>query len=459
MVSSAGYLIIESAMYEFRSAVASCLSNNLISNLRLRLNPARKSALNMLAANALIQVLNLGTGVVTARLLGPQGRGELAATIMWPQFLAYCLCLGLPAALVYHLKKHPASQSELVGASLVGSILAGSFAGCVGAIALPRWLNHYSSDVVHFAQFALLTAPLSLFGLLLTTALQGFESFSMFNWARVLQPLAILVAFAGIWVFGIFGPKTAALAYLIAPIPILVWNTAYLKRLARPSLFNLLPNLRRLYSYGLRYCFGELSGTISAWADRAVIAGILSPADLGLYVVVQSAAQVLLIVGTTIATLLFPKAAGMNPQMAIKFTVRNTIRGTVIAICIAIPAIMLGPRLLGLVYGPSFRSGSLIFAVLIGASLCSVVFTILLQGLLAVGRPGLASLTQIIGTSASFLFLITATPRFGLLGAATANLIAAFLRALFCGGALFHLAYQKSKRSTSSSATTFLEDR
>ena len=47
-------------------------------------------------ANIMIQVGNFTCGLVTARAMGPVGRGELAAMIMWPQFFAYALSLGIP---------------------------------------------------------------------------------------------------------------------------------------------------------------------------------------------------------------------------------------------------------------------------------------------------------------------------------------------------------------------------
>ena len=40
------------------------------------------------AATALIQALNIVSGVMLARYLLPEGRGELAAVILWPSVIA-----------------------------------------------------------------------------------------------------------------------------------------------------------------------------------------------------------------------------------------------------------------------------------------------------------------------------------------------------------------------------------
>jgi O-antigen/teichoic acid export membrane protein len=51
--------------------------------------------------------LNGLTGVITARTLDPAGRGELAAMIIWPVLLAALTTLGLPGALIYHVRRNP----------------------------------------------------------------------------------------------------------------------------------------------------------------------------------------------------------------------------------------------------------------------------------------------------------------------------------------------------------------
>jgi hypothetical protein len=56
-------------------------------------------------ANLAVQGVNLLCGIITARSLGPDGRGLLAGIIMWPQFLAYAMTMGIPIASVYWIKR------------------------------------------------------------------------------------------------------------------------------------------------------------------------------------------------------------------------------------------------------------------------------------------------------------------------------------------------------------------
>src|SRR5438094_10619069 len=63
--------------------------------------------------SVLLLVINLGTGIVTARVLGPHGRGELAAITVWPQAITYIATLGIPGAVVYFLRTSRKSSREI----------------------------------------------------------------------------------------------------------------------------------------------------------------------------------------------------------------------------------------------------------------------------------------------------------------------------------------------------------
>ncbi|HKS96706.1 MAG TPA: hypothetical protein VJV74_11335, partial [Terriglobia bacterium] len=64
-------------------------------------------------------ILGLGavTGILTARMLGPQGRGELAALTLWPMTLIFLCSMGLDSALVFHVGKRQFSLAEVWTAS------------------------------------------------------------------------------------------------------------------------------------------------------------------------------------------------------------------------------------------------------------------------------------------------------------------------------------------------------
>ncbi|HSE05616.1 MAG TPA: hypothetical protein VLK35_15820, partial [Methylomirabilota bacterium] len=53
------------------------------------------------------------TGVLLARMLGPDGRGYLAALILWPLVITQLGNLGIPSALTYSIARDPLSSRAI----------------------------------------------------------------------------------------------------------------------------------------------------------------------------------------------------------------------------------------------------------------------------------------------------------------------------------------------------------
>jgi len=68
------------------------------------------------ATTAYIQALNILTGLLAARLLLPEGRGELAALMLWPGLVCELGGLALSDALLYRLASGAATPRRLFAA-------------------------------------------------------------------------------------------------------------------------------------------------------------------------------------------------------------------------------------------------------------------------------------------------------------------------------------------------------
>ena len=113
---------------------------------------ATAAVLQSISAKVLIIGVNILTGILSARSLRPEGRGELAAMILWPVFLASVLSLGVPSALTFQLKRNPGKQSQLMGAALLLAILAGAVAVLLGGFFMGAWIPQYPPRVILFAR-------------------------------------------------------------------------------------------------------------------------------------------------------------------------------------------------------------------------------------------------------------------------------------------------------------------
>ena len=384
-----------------------------------------------LAANVLILGVNLITGIITARLLGPDGKGIQAAISLWPQFLAYSLTLGLPSALLYNLRRTPEKGSRDFAAALVLGTIMGFLATFVGLIVIPLWLSEYPTEVVRLAQWAMLLAPLSLMSYIFVYVLQAREEFRLYNAARYLQPVITLAALVSLAVIGRLTPLSAALCYVLPLIPIFLWLAVRLWKIYRPVWSDLRDSIGRLTSYGLRSYGSELLGPMTNQIDRVLVAGLLNPTALGLYVVAVSAARILNALQVAVVSVLFPKASGRGVEEVVTITGRGARMSTLLTLLVAATLALLGPYALGLVYGQEYVEAATVFRYLLLEVALGGTAWVLAQAFMALDRPGTVSAMQSVGVGLSVVLMLVLVPRYGLVGASLALLIATTVRLIF----------------------------
>lgn len=376
--------------------------------------------------------LDVCTGIMTARLLGPAGRGELAAILLWPQLLSFLLVLGLPSALLYNLKLRPEKSSALVGASLVMGTVAGIVAILIGMLLIPWWLEQYTVEIRHFAQLCMLAAPFALLGLICQAAMQARNTFTLFNGVRLMQSFGALILLVTFALMHTLNPFTAASSYLASSIlAIGIWSLAWVFVRYRPTLRGFNDAKRYLFFYSLR-SWGESSlNMLTKRSDRLMVVGFLEPAAMGMYVVALSFSEMLNIFSNSVHPVLFPKASGRTTSEVVALTGRAVRVTVAVTALMAAGAFLLGPYLLGLVYGEGFTAATSVLRLLVMETVLFSAMQILSQAFLASNRPGIATTTQGLGLGLVVLLLVLLVPRYGIEGAGMAILLATSARLVF----------------------------
>lgn len=391
---------------------------------------AMQAAMQTTLVSVCVLLLNLATGIITARALGPSGRGELAAIVTWPQFMAFALTLGLPSAFLYNLRCHPERGSSLLAAVLLlGSVMGVAAAG-LGAVVLPVWLTEYDAGVVRFAQLCMATAPLALFTVVFTSGLLAREEYRRYNAARLAPPLTVLAGLGLCAITSGITPRSAGLATLAGATPACLWMLHYLWTRYRPARESLGWASGRLLSYGFRSYGVDLLGTLATQIDRVFVMGLLSPALMGLYIVAVNVALVLNVFPTAAVSVLFPKSSGRPVAEVLALTGRAA-RVTLLTtgLCAAGGALV-APVLLRVLYGPGFMDAVPVLRLLLAEAVLRAVTWVLAQAFMGLNQPGVVTVVQGLGAAAFIPLLLVLVPRFGVIGAGGALLVATALRFL-----------------------------
>lgn len=392
---------------------------------------ATAATLQTLLTKILILAANTCTGAITARILGPDGRGEQAAIALWPQFLAFTMTLGLPIALRYYLKRNPEQESEIFSATLVLGTILGIVAAIAGILFIPQWLTQYSPEVIRYAQWFMVLSPIIMLTTIYTAALEADYNFKTANQAQYLQPLTTLVILTGLAVSDNLTPFTAVIAYAFPSLPIFFWLSRCVWQRFRPRLSGLRKSYQRLMSYGLRAYGIDLIGTLSVQVDQALVINLLAPEAMGKYVISLSLSRMLNLFQHSIVTVLLPKTAARPIAEVVAVTGMAVRISTALTTMAAAILFIVGPMLLKLLYGAEFMGAVPVFRILVVMTVVDGSVWILAQAFMALGRPGTVTLLQTIGLGLSIPFLLLLVPRLGLQGAGWALLCSTVVRLVF----------------------------
>ena len=383
------------------------------------------------AANLAIQAANISSGIITARALGPAGRGTLSAVIMWPQFLAYALSFGIPIASVYWVKRRPEAASSLTGAAMLLSVVAGMLACVLGYFIIPHSLHAYSAEQVRFARLAVVLCPITLFGVTLGAQAQAAGEFSIYNLFRFLTPFSVVIALGLEKATGHLNAVTAGLAYLLAGLPATVWVARWVWKHFDPTFTQIVAPAKVLLGYGMRAWGADLLATVANQVDRILVVGMLKPEAMGFYVVAQSAANALAILPNAVVPVSMPKSTGLSKADIRNITGRAFRMTLLVMIVASLPLFVCGRQLLSLVYGNKFGQAALVLPFLVVESILDGLTSVLAQAFLAGGCPGSITFVEGCGLLTSIPLLYYLIPRFGLVGAGAALMMGTLMRFLF----------------------------
>jgi O-antigen/teichoic acid export membrane protein len=377
------------------------------------------------ASSTGIQALNVLTGVLLARTLGPHGRGELAALVLWPTILAAVGNLGVMDAVTYYSARSKTSIGTIVGSSLVLGLCQSALLITIGVLVFPVVLFHYNQHVLHTAYLFLAFVPINILTLNLAGALNGLHRFLWFQTVRLIVVGSTVIGLLALTLVHALTPYSAVAVYLGANL-ITLCVASVLYRLADRSSLKFKPDVaRELLSFGVRSHLGNVSSLLNERVDQLVISVFLAPAKLGLYVVAVTLCSLTALVGSSVSLVALPTVARLRGVAERARAARRLVGLTAAAsAALTLPVIAFTPLIIDIAFGSAYRSAAIVSRILLVAAVILSTNRALSSILMGVGRPLDAGIAESIALVATFAGLAALLPVFGLVGAGIASLIA-----------------------------------
>jgi len=350
---------------------------------------------------------------------------------IWPLVLSGSLTLGMPSALTYMIQRKPGQKSQMTTAAMLTATLVGAVATVIAIAVVPYFLRNYSSHTIFMAQCLLPSLMIGLLLLIGRAALEAEHQFGRSGIALIMPPLFTLVMLCSFLLMHRLTPATAAISYVLSGLPALWWLFRSVPLSLRVPLRTLSETMPALFSYGIRSYGIDLCGTVSLYIDQAVVVGLLSPADMGIYVVSLNFSRLTSVLHQAIAGVLFPSLVNFDQNKTNTIIDRIFRIGVSITIVATICMFAAGRFVLSTLYGGAFARDVLILPILTLEAGLGGCILIAAQAFMAHNRPGLITTQQILGLSVTVPLLFVLVPALGIRGAALSILMSTVLRLVF----------------------------
>lgn len=379
-------------------------------------------------ATGAIQLSNLASGILAARLLGPEGRGELAVIILWPSLIAALGALGITESVIYHTANRSEPPARIFASTMVVGATLSTVLMAVGLVVVPLAYADYRPEVRDIAYLFLLIIPIGYFAHHMTSMFQGGLKLGVWNLLRTLVHVNYVV-FILLFLFADYvSVRGFAAAFLLANLCLVIVAIGFLNREGWIGWRPRLKTIKSLLRYGLKAHPTAALMIAGERLDQVLIAIWLAAVDLGLYVVALAVAGAASLLGSTISHIAFPKIANQPSDQGKAEVLGRYMRLTVVVTLVAAAALFaLAPWLVRLLFGEAFLPSVPVVRVLVLGALplaCRLVFR---AGFLAYDQGLLVSKVSLFGLVVSAVALILLLPAYGIVGAAWAVMIAQWL--------------------------------
>ncbi|HET7677764.1 MAG TPA: polysaccharide biosynthesis C-terminal domain-containing protein [Candidatus Limnocylindrales bacterium] len=391
--------------------------------------PLLRDALATIATRFGLALLIFATDIVLARLLGPSAKGRFALVLLFSQLVAVVVGWGMDMALAVVAARDRDSARRGFANALIWTAVAGSMAVIATGLLYglptdvrPRGPLAQVIPNLSAAQFAFaaLAIPLELFFALGLYALLGRGRVIEYGAIRLLRRGLLLVAVVGAAAVARLSLDVALVINLVA---LGATAAAILWVARRDEILSLRPSgelMREELGFGSRAIVGTLAERLQFRADTFIVNAVVGVRATGVYSVTSGLAETLWYIPNALGVVMFSRAvdpAADSGRIAAVLT-RTTIAVT---IATAVPAFLLGPWLVEVVYGSDFAEAGLALRWILPGVVAYSVVAILSRYIVGEGRPGLGTAVLVAGLAANIASNLLLVPRLGIEGAALSS--------------------------------------
>jgi O-antigen/teichoic acid export membrane protein len=397
------------------------------------------AALQSILLQAAGVLVNFATGVITARVLGAEGRGVYAAATAWATLLSSAAVVGLADGVLIHIRNRPEQSRAIFLCGALAGLLLATLMTAVAYVLMPMLLGGHGAAALQLARASLILAHITAVGMIVRQAYAGQSRYLAANLAAFLP----FVMHAGLLIACLLLGRlhvATAIASVVggSALAVLVLLPPLMRELRGPAA-EIRQTWRSLMDFARRAAPADLFALGTAWADRLILIPLLPAAQLGVYVVAANLSRILIVL-TPATGILLSAMSGQDRERS-AYLHHLALRLTIASYLPLLAGTLLVDRLVMTVfYGPEFLAAVPVFRVLVIEAVLNRLATVSSQLYLSLGRPTLNSVIRGVELAVVVALMLLLAPAYGPMGAALGLLAGTVVRlALLWAGLITHL--------------------
>jgi O-antigen/teichoic acid export membrane protein len=382
----------------------------------------------------------IGSSVVVARWLGPEGLGALAVVNASVALALQIGSAGLPSANTYFIARNRSCLAPVWANSILFALIGGSLLAAAIVLLAKMKPGLFGGVSANLLVIAALSIPFQLLIVLGLNVLLAMDRIGQLNLLDSLSPALALIN--ALIVLVVMRSGLTALVSLNAAAATvlglsLLWVIGRLltrqevRQPARPNL----PLLKEMLVYGAKFYVSIMAGVVIFRADLLFVNHFRGPSEAGVYAVASQVSFLLMLLPGVIAALLFPRVASDQDPRG-EFAVQVTRHASFLMIILCVAAVA-GSFMLPLVYGARFADASIQLLILLPGIYLVSIESVLVQHFTGTGLPLAIPLFWLLTLALNVGMNFALVPAWGARGAALSStlsyaLIFALVSIYFC---------------------------
>jgi len=373
------------------------------------------------------QLVMAATAIMSARWLGPSGKGLVAAATTWGQLLGWLAGLGVGMAIQVRVAEQPeearaAATSTALGNGLLYSAVGGAAVGLLAFLPLTRSLAHLGPESTVVVGLAVLSLPMSVLTTTLGYLLLALGRNRHYSMSLLAGPLTTLALVLAAQVAGALTPVVLVLCYLAGNVVALLISA---RQLPWRSMRTDGGVLRQDIRFGVKLWLPSVMGLANLRLDVLVMTVFFAAEDIGQYSAANNVMLPVSSIPLVIALVTTSKTARLRTQSgqgsATAAIWRSSRQAFVLSLAVSLLLAVTAPFVVPWLLGDAYRPSIPLIWILSAGNVARAVMGVVVAGANGMRRPRAGYVSEGIGLAVTLVLLALLLPRWGIVGAAVTS--------------------------------------